>query len=176
MLKPFPSLPPITPTDAPILRNLLARDLNALRQFRDLFSAVVEIRENEEALLAPLHSAHAAAESEHVAEASVECMQRPVEQLPNESTRGAARRRPMRPPRPGTVRALVYEVLSQKSGVPQRRAEIVRAVAERKGASVASCEQPVATVLRDRFDPHLSRTNYGYYAFVSNQDSPAGEA
>ena len=171
------SLPPITPSDAPILRTLLARDVTALKQLRDLFSAVVEIREKEQDLLAVLEppSDPPVAEKASPSEPAKAIQGEPMASRTNELPPGTAARRPMRPPRPGTVRALIYQVLSGKNGVPQRRSEVVRAVAELKGSTIASCRKPVATVLRDKFDPHLVRTGYGEYAFVPN-GSPAVQA
>ena len=173
MLKPLQPFPSISPAEAPTLRAFLARDVDGLKQLRDLFSAVVEIREQEEQLLAGLQDrVEAALAAPAVTSRGNPGLADAIQTAsPNELRPAVLPRRPMRPPRPGSVRALIYRVLSAHCGVPQRRADIVRAVAELKGATVESCEKPVATVLRDKFDRHLRRTAYGQYTYVVSSET-----
>ncbi len=74
-------------------------------------------------------------------------------------------RKPMRPPQPGTTRALIYQFFTERGGASCRRADIVVGVAALRGVSPHECEKAVSAVLKNRYDPHLEKVGPAEYAF-----------
>ena len=77
-------------------------------------------------------------------------------------------RKPMRPPRAGSIRADVYRVLSK---TPAERQEIIARVAKlRKIAVDEKLIANVGAVLGDKFDPQIVHTCYGMYALAPGRE------
>ena len=72
-------------------------------------------------------------------------------------------RRPMRPPKPGSLRARIYDVL-QRNGKPMQRADIIRAVAEQRGQEVDELmKAKIGEALTNKHDPIFQRLAHGVY-------------
>jgi len=81
-------------------------------------------------------------------------------------------RAPMRPPKPGSVRAAVHEVL-RKAGGPMRRADIVEVVAQMRGEAVNDLlRAKVGEVLCNRHDHLIHKTAPGTYAMTAEKGGP----
>ena len=74
------------------------------------------------------------------------------------------KRKPMKEPKEGTLRALVRQVLID-AGEPIRRAEVIQKVAEKKGIEVDPVLQvKVGDVLNHAHDPFFIKVKRGVYA------------
>lgn len=81
-----------------------------------------------------------------------------------------AARPPMRAAKPGTLRGEIHEIL-RSGGKPLRRAEIITAVAERRGQAVDEIlTAKVGEIVRNPHDPFLRRVSHGVYAFHHGQN------
>lgn len=77
-----------------------------------------------------------------------------------------ASRRPMRAPKPGSLRGAVHDVL-RSSAKPLRRADIIAGAAERNGCKVdENFRAKVGDLLTNPHDPLIKRVAYGTYAFA----------
>ena len=72
-------------------------------------------------------------------------------------------RRPMRQPKPGSLRARIYDVL-QRNGKPMQRADIIRTVAHQRGQAVDEVlKAKIGDALTNKHDPIFRRLAHGIY-------------
>ena len=160
-----------------VLRLLAQRELGEIGQARDFLTDLYAVREEEQRLLHSLELASpgsvSSAQGSAVPPVAHRASGEPTRALPAQAPVNHAppKRRTMRPPRPGTTRALIYEVLSVRQGEPCHQAEIVREVAALRALPPEECEQAVKAVLKNRFDPHLRKIAPGEYAFVGTDEN-----
>ena len=113
-----------------------------IRRARDLLTKLLALREQETLLLKTLET----------------------NQKENNGTQPDQHRRPrppLKPPRPGSVRADVYAVLG---GDPMHSREIALAIAKRRGTALdEKLAATVGNILRDQFDKKIERVAYGIY-------------
>ena len=75
-------------------------------------------------------------------------------------------RRPMRQPKPGSLRARIYDVL-QRNGKPMQRADIIRAVAHQRGQAVDEVlKAKIGDALTNKHDPIFRRLGHGVYTYA----------
>ncbi len=142
--------------------------LDELKQLRDFFARLVELRTEEEELIASLAPTITPPVNGTAAMKPPPMVPREnITAPPNPPAKEPLARKPMRPPRPGTTRAIIYGVLNEQGGRPMRRAEIVEEVARLRGQPVEQTLKSVAAVLKDRHDPHIARLGHGEYAYRS---------
>jgi len=85
---------------------------------------------------------------------------------------GLVRRSPLRSPKPGTLRALVHDVLRQAAG-PVRRAEVIEAVAALRNTKVDDVlRTKVGDTLTNRHDPFIKKLAQGVYAYTQPEVTP----
>jgi hypothetical protein len=78
----------------------------------------------------------------------------------------------MRAPKSGTLRGEIHEIL-RAGGKPLRRAEIIAAVAKRRGQPVDEMlAAKLGEIVRNPHDPFLRRVARGIYEFVA-QEAPS---
>ncbi len=82
------------------------------------------------------------------------------------STAACIARKPMRPPRAGTTRSLIYSLLSESAGRHFSRSEIVAEIARLRGVPKSLCRKGVVGVIENDYDPHIRKVdgNYAYRA------------
>jgi len=89
------------------------------------------------------------------------------EALPAPSTGRAvpAPRQPLRPPKAGSLRHTVHEILRGANRPIQRR-DIINTAARLRGASVdINFKAKVGDILTNAIDPNISRVGYGKYQY-----------
>ena len=75
-------------------------------------------------------------------------------------------RRPMRQPKPGSLRARIYDVL-QRNGKPMQRADIIRAVAQQRGQAIDEVlKAKIGDALTNKHDPIFRRLAHGVYTYT----------
>jgi len=76
-----------------------------------------------------------------------------------------AARDPLRPPKPGSLRATIHAIL-REAEKPLRRVEIIHAVARRQGSDIsAKLKSKVGEVLTCSLDPRIKKVAYGIYRY-----------
>jgi hypothetical protein len=76
-------------------------------------------------------------------------------------------RLPLRPPKPGSLRQTIYQILGQKNGMPLSRAEIIaQAAAVRNCKPNDNFKASVGEILRCKTDPRIRRVAHGMYRIV----------
>lgn len=76
-------------------------------------------------------------------------------------------RRPMRQPKPGSLRARIYSIL-QRNGKPMQRADIIRAVAQQRGQPVDEVlKAKIGDALTNKHDPIFRRLAHGVYTYAN---------
>ncbi len=164
-------------TGTTFLGGLGGAGVSQLKVAQEHLSRLVALREEEQQLLAELSRLCV---RPTVAAAPPAILEKAVSAVPHahpstEALPLPASRKPMRSPQPGSVRALIYQYLSERAGVPCRRKQIVHAVAVLAGVQPSDCEHAVSAVLKNRFDPHLRRTGPAEYAYTEATTAVAAQ-
>ncbi len=76
------------------------------------------------------------------------------------------RRSPLRPPKPGSLRAEIHQILEEE-GQAMRRSDVIERVASRLGMPVdANLKAKVGEHLRNHHDPFVRKVAQGIYQYV----------
>ena len=137
-----------------------------LRRIAESLTKLAETKDRQNELLEAL--VHNPLEgSPKYADSTAGSPAQPLYNMDKKAAEQGNERKPLSPPREGTVRADIYTVMSDK---PMQAKEIIKAVAQRRG--IESTDRLAATVrevLRDRYDRRIEKAGYGLYRLASEK-------
>jgi hypothetical protein len=156
------------------LERFLLCNLHEVKQARDFLSRLVELRLQEEQLVRSFNASSGSVPPvvANPPTKGISSLSGGLASGEHSIVPGPSARKPMRPPRPGTTRAIIYAFLSMHKGEPVTRLQIVQEIGRSRGVSLKTCEKSVAAVLENKYDPHIERVRYGEYAYRETLPRP----